>query len=224
MIRLHRGNKWSVMMSASILIILLSLGAWQIKRLAWKTAMLSYVQAQMAAPAVPLPEMIDDPQKWEYQRVTLAGHFLHEYEFKIKPRMLDGKSGFHLVTLFQRASGGYVFINRGWAAEDVDIQRPSEIVRVEGIVQAPKKTYFTPTNNPAKSDWYWPDIPAMAAAANVIGAMPVIVTSSVKQEGVYPRGGQLRLDIPNDHRQYAFFWFGMAGVFIFISGIYHLKK
>ena len=226
MISLRRGHMWSVLMSLSILIILVSLGTWQVKRLTWKTSMLSYIQAQMAAPAVPMPESIAAPEDWEYHRVTIAGQFLYSHEFKITPRTQDGRVGFHLVTLFQRASGGYVFINRGWAADDVadKIKRPQGIVRVEGIIQVPKKSYFTPDNVPAKNEWYWPDIQAMMAASGIPSALPVIMTVSTKEQGVYPMAGQLRLDIPNDHRQYAIFWFGMAGVFLLISLVYHFRK
>jgi surfeit locus 1 family protein len=38
--------------------------------------------------------------------------------------------------------------------------------------------------------------------------------------GGWPQGGQTRLEIPNNHRQYAITWFLMAAALLVIYGLY----
>jgi surfeit locus 1 family protein len=192
--------------------ILIGLGTWQIKRLEWKTALLAEISARMEKPPVPLPEKLDNPASWEYRRATMTGHFIYNHEFLIKPRTLDGVSGYHMLVPFARLSGGTVMVNRGWISDELMTKayRPQDTIQIEGIIQLPHKSYWTPPNAPQKNDWYWPDVGAMAAAAQLKNVAPVIFTISTAKPGVYPVAGEVELNIPNDHKQYAIFWFLMA--------------
>ncbi len=225
MARKFQPETWATIVTLAALAVLLALGAWQMQRLQWKTALIAEINGQMAQPATPLPEKLETPESWKFRRVTMAGQFLYDHEFLIKPRTLEGKSGYHMVVPFRRASGGVVFVNRGWIADDVMTKaaRPQGLLKIEGIVQFPQKARFTPENSPAKNDWYWPEISAMAEAANIKNAAPVLVVASGKEEGVYPVGGKIEIDLPNDHRQYAFFWFTMAGILLIIYFLYHWR-
>lgn len=197
------------LLTAIIVAVALGLGVWQLERLEWKNALLARLDSQMSGAAVPLPESVD--QAWEYRRVTLAGQFLYDREFHLGPRVRDSKVGYDMVVPFRRASGGLVLVNRGWIADGLDVNRPEGIVPVEGFVRFPKKTLFAPANDAAKNQWYWLDTKAMDAAAPAF-----IVDAVAEPAGVYPAGGSLRVDIPNDHKNYAIFWFGMAGVMLLI--------
>ena len=200
------------LLTIAIVAVALGLGVWQLERLEWKQGLLARLDSQMAGAAVPLPEAIDDKTAWEYRRVTLAGQFLYDREFHLGPRVRDGKVGYDMVVPFRRASGGTVLVNRGWISDDIKaINRPEGIVQVEGFVRFPAKTMFAPVNDPAKNQWYWIDTKAMDAAAPAF-----IVDTVAEPAGVYPAGGSLRVDIPNDHKNYAIFWFGMAAVMLLI--------
>ena len=83
-------------------------------------------------------------------------------------------------------------------------------------MQLPRKNRFTPDNVPASHQWYWIDTAAMAADAKLQNVLPEVVATFKSEAGVYPAGGGLLLDIPNDHKQYAIFWFGMALVMLAI--------
>jgi surfeit locus 1 family protein len=199
------------LLTAAIVAVALGLGVWQLERLEWKTALLARLDSQMSAPAVPLPETVDG-KEWEYRRVTLAGQFLYDREFHLGPRVRDGKVGYEMVVPFRRASGGTVLVNRGWIAPDIKaVNRPEGIVQAEGFLRVPAKTMFAPANDAAKNQWYWVDTKAMDASAPAY-----IVDAVAEPAGVYPAGGALRVDIPNDHKNYAIFWFGMAGVMLLI--------
>jgi surfeit locus 1 family protein len=38
--------------------------------------------------------------------------------------------------------------------------------------------------------------------------------------GGWPKGGQTRLSLPNNHLQYALTWFGLAAALVVIYGVY----
>ncbi|MBI3440234.1 MAG: SURF1 family protein [Proteobacteria bacterium] len=216
---------WATFFTLLLFTVLVGLGTWQLKRLEWKTTLLAQISNQMQKPPVPLPETITNPAAWEYRRVTLAGHFLYNHEFLIKPRVLNGVNGYHMLVPFQRASGGVVIVNRGWISDEWMSRavRPQGTVQVEGIVQLAHPTYFTPPNNPQKNDWYWADIKAMADAAKVKDPLPVIVNIAKKEPGIYPVGGRVEVNITNNHAQYALFWFTMALILQIIFFIRYWK-
>ena len=55
--------------------ILVALGAWQLRRLEWKTAILAEIDARLAAEPVPVPAA-PDPMADRYRRVRAEGELL----------------------------------------------------------------------------------------------------------------------------------------------------
>jgi surfeit locus 1 family protein len=215
---------WSSLTALVLFSVLVALGCWQVQRLHWKTELLAEINTRMSAKPVPMPEKFDTPADWEYRRVTLAGSFDYAHEILLKPRTLDGQAGYDMVVPFRRLSGGTVFVDRGWISDALmsKVERPKETpTLIEGILQVPQKHYFTPENDPSRNEWYWADIPALAKAAGVSGAAPMMLAVSRKEPGVYPVGGRVHTDIPNDHRQYAAFWFVMAFALLVVYLLAH---
>ena len=207
--------KRAAVLTVVMAAILFSLGCWQLQRLEWKEDLLARLEARMEMPAVNLPTDIDNLDEWEFRRVRVSGKLLNRHEFLLKPRTQDGKAGYHLITPMLRKSGDVVFVNRGFV-DDAGLKkvaRPSSPVTIEGLVRLPEKRFFTPENNPAKGDWYWPDLAAMAKAADVKRPVPALVSvlSAVPE-------------IPNNHRQYAIFWFGMTFILLVIYFLYSRRK
>ena len=218
-------TRGAVISTLVMFAVLVGLGTWQLQRLELKTALLAQIENRMQKPPAPLPEKIDNPAEWEYRRVTMAGSFLYDHEFLIKPRTQDGVDGYHMLVPFQRASGGVVMVNRGWISDSLmsEAKRPQGLIQIEGIVQLPHPTSFTPPNEPEKGDWYWADIRAMADAAKLKNAAPVIVNVAGKEQGVYPVGGKVEANIHNNHKQYAMFWYTMAVILLIIFFLRYWK-
>jgi surfeit locus 1 family protein len=91
-----------------------------------------------------------------------------------------------------------------------------------GIVRRSQvQRQFAPDNVPGKNVWFHVDVPLMRKMAG--GAPdPVLDTFFLEADakpnpGGVPIGGQTRLDIPNDHLQYALTWFGIA---LAMAGVY----
>lgn len=203
-----------------LLPVLLGLGFWQIDRLAWKTDLIQGIEAQLAAPPVPMPEDISEDM--QYRRVSLAGTFIDGQAFEVRPRTQAGVAGYHLVQPFRRASGGIVLINRGFVPDGVTAEPVNRgMQRIEGVLVRPQKGGFTPDNVPAGGQWYWIDVAVMAKAAGLSpldeNVSPyVLQQSNVTAKGKFPQALSVVPEIRNNHKQYAIFWFVMAAILLVI--------
>ena len=210
---------WSLAIVLLAFAVLVALGGWQLQRLAWKEALIAKVEAQMSLPAAPLPETLDDPASWDFRRVSLAGEYLHGDAAMLYPRVKNGKPGYHLLTPFRRVSGGIVIIDRGWT--DVQwVPEPAGLTQIEGVARVPVRPRHAPENVPIKAMYYWPDVNALAREAQLDTPLPLVVHIPLQPEGVYPAGSAVVPDMPNNHRQYAAFWFTMAGVMLVMFALF----
>jgi surfeit locus 1 family protein len=125
-----------------------------------------------------------------------------------------------VLTPLRLASGAVVLVERGWIPRDLrDRARrasgnPAGEVAVEGILRlAPegRPGWFVPDNDPAKNEWYFLDLAAMARAAGVPDALPFYVEAGpAPNPGGYPLGGQANTELRNEHLQYAITWYCLA--------------
>lgn len=219
-------NMKAAIVTLTAFAILVGLGIWQMQRLEWKNALVAGLESQMAQKPAPLPERIDQPETWQYRRVSMAGSFLHDKRFLIGPRTREGRPGYHLIVPFQRVSGGFVFVNRGWVSDETlpRVRPVAGLVQVDGVAIVPERTGYTPDNEPSKNQWYWADIEALAKAAGLPGAAPLLVQVTQTPADAVPAGVPVAAEIRNDHRQYAFFWFGMAAVLLVVFFVYHWQE
>lgn len=158
------------------------LGTWQVQRLHWKTALLARLEDRIVKPPLPLPPKVDPTaiEDFDYRRVLATGHFRHDQEMLVGPRVHDGENGFQVVTPLERSGGVKILVNRGWISKKMRDHKnrdkdalPMGEVTVEGLLRSPwKKNMFTPDNRPDVGEFYFPDIQQMAA---LVGAQPVWV-------------------------------------------------
>ena len=228
MVRL-RPALWPTLISLPILVLSLSLGIWQMERREWKLDILDRLTANQAAAPLTLDELLrGDPLRHEYGRVKVAGTFMHDKEFHLAARSLKNKVGMQVVTPLKTDDGRIVLFDRGWIPSEKKepAQRAEGQVagRVEltGIVRRSQiKGRFVPDNAPDKNVWFQVDVPLMRQLA---GAAPdpgldtfFLEADATPNPGGVPVGGQTRLDIPNDHLQYAITWFLIA---LALAGVY----
>lgn len=213
------------------LIILVGLGTWQVQRLHWKTDLLARIEAGMQADPVALPAMVADPAAWDYRRATVTGQFMHDKEALIGPRLYPGPDGrmlpgLHVLTPLVRSDGGgIVLVDRGWIPldkRDPASRAAGELageVSISGILRAPEpRAWMQPENDPARNDWYWFDLPALARFAAVPALAPLVLQAdATPNPGGYPIGGRTILKVKNDHLSYALTWYGLA---LTLVGVY----
>jgi surfeit locus 1 family protein len=227
---------WPTAIMLPVIVFALGLGVWQMERRAWKHAILDRIAVNQAASPVSLDELVKgDPLRREYGRVTLSGTFLHDKEFYLAARSLKEKVGMQVVTPLRTDDGRIVLFDRGWIpSEKKDPARRAEgqvagKVELTGIVRRSQvKRQFAPDNDPAKNFWFHVDAPLMR---NMAGGKPdpaldsfFLEADATPNRGGLPIGGQTRLDIPNDHLQYAITWFliALAGLGVYLA--YHWEN
>ncbi|MFT3975098.1 MAG: SURF1 family protein [Amaricoccus sp.] len=203
--------------------ILVSLGVWQVHRLAWKTAILDEISTRLAADPVAVPPA-PDPARDAYLRVSAAG--------EIEPGELDVYTsnppegvGYRVIVPMRLADGRLILLDRGF----VPIERKADArltgpIRVEGTLVWPQETdYFTSPPDRDKNIWFARDVALMAPA---LGTLPVMLVTATSDDPAAPTPMPVTVNIPNDHLQYAITWFLLAVVWAGMTGymLWRIKR
>lgn len=214
------------------LAVLIGLGTWQLQRKTWKDALLDRISARMAAPPAPFEgilERVRNGEDLEYTRVVVTGRWLPGHEWHLWAPS-SGATGWHVYAPLATAGGPIVIVNRGLVPDSRRDPgtRPEPgnraETRVVGLLRMPEvKGTFTPDNTPDRNAWFWRDLEGMARslpAPSRTAVAPFFLDAEKNSEAASslgPVGGVTRLDIPNNHLQYALTWYGLAATLI---GVY----
>lgn len=194
------------------------LGIWQLQRLAWKLDLIARVDARVAAPAVPFPDLAAlTLAEAEYRHVTATGRFEHQHEFLVKA-VTELGGGFWVLTPLRLADGSLVFVNRGFVPpERRDPATRTEAltgdeVTVTGLARLTEPGgAFLRSNDPGADRWYSRDTGAMAAARGLGPVAPIFIDAdATPQPGGWPVGGLTVIRFRNTHLVYALTWFTLA--------------
>lgn len=196
--------------------VLLSLGVWQLQRLAWKEAVLSEIDSRITAAPVTLPQR-PDPVADRFLPVRLVGKFTGEDLDVLVSRKQIGP-GFRVIAAFETDTGRRVMVDRGFVVDEArGLPRDKVALELAGNLIWPEEVdSFTPAPDAAKDIWFARDLPAMAAA---LKSEPVLVVArSDTGDGIEPMPVD-RAGIPNDHLNYAITWFLLAIVWAGMTGL-----
>ncbi|MFO1062023.1 MAG: SURF1 family protein [Dongiaceae bacterium] len=215
-------------------LLMLGLAVWQVQRLHWKTALIAERTERIQAdPVAALPIAAADVAAAEYRRIRLTGSFLNDHELYLAARSLRGAPGYHVVTPLRLADGTTVMVDRGWVPmerKDPASRAAGQLagtVTLDGVIRRPLgQNWMVPDNQPARNIWFWIDLPAMARAAGIDGPVaPVLVEAGpAANPGGLPIGGQTRVELPNDHLQYALTWFALAIGLACVYLVFHHQR
>ena len=193
---------------------MISLGNWQVRRLAWKVDLIEQVDARAFGDPVPAPR---DPDTPEYLRVVTEGIYDHDATLRIKAVTEIGP-GWWIMTPLETANQ-VVWINRGFAPTGEagqQLTRPEGVVQVTGLVRAdqPGGTLLE-NNDPEAQRWVSADLAEMSREAGITDAQTGYFIDDEANSGpaVWPRGGLTRLEFRNTHLVYAITWYMMAALF-----------
>jgi surfeit locus 1 family protein len=203
------------------LVLLLGLGTWQVQRLHWKEGLIAQRQEGVTAPPVPLPATLAAARPLEFHHVRVTGTLLNDHEFYLFATALaNGAMGDDVVTPLRRPDGSIVLVNRGFVPEDRKdpasraAGEPQGEVTITGLLRVPpqgKPGWFVPSNRPNENQWFYVDVPAMAATGHLSKVLPFYIDAdATPNPGGYPIGGQTQLELPNHHLQYAITWYALA--------------
>jgi surfeit locus 1 family protein len=208
------------------LAILLGLGTWQVQRMAWKEGLIAQIEARARGEAgTIMPE-----ESWSaWQQTTTssgasasrAASFMstkHRFMGWRPPSAEHPRRASTFSLRYASRAAAVVMVNRGFVPTELrdparrPNSQPAGEVTVNGLVRAPEeRTWFTPDDVPGQNRWFTRDPAAIASARNLDRVAPFYIEAdATPNPGGWPRGGQNRLNLPNNHLQYALTWYGIA--------------
>jgi surfeit locus 1 family protein len=223
-----------------VFVILIGLGTWQVRRLAWKEALIADLNTRLAASPMALPA----PAVWpelrqsalEYRHVKFTATFENDKEAHVYAapstfrRDVSGP-GYWIFTP-AKFEGGLVMVNRGFVPEG----RQDPKTRLQGQVTGPvdivgtlrwpeARGMFTSADDPAHNLWFVRDPLAIAAEKGLGPVAPFYVEQETPQPpGGLPHAGPLRVVLPNNHLQYAITWFGLAAALVGVFSVWTVRR
>jgi surfeit locus 1 family protein len=196
--------------------ILVSLGVWQVQRLAWKTAILTEIDATLTAAPVDLPAAPDQTRD-KYLPVTVTGDLTGPALFVLVTPEGFGP-GYRYIQALDVGTRA-ILVDLGWVPLDaLDAAPATGAIAITGNLHWPDEVDgWTPPPDP-KGIWFARDVPAMAAALGTEPLLVVLRETSETGTGLTPQPVDTS-GIPNDHLGYAITWFGLALVWLGMTAV-----
>jgi len=197
-----RPGLWPTLVAVPAFGVLLALGFWQLERMEWKRALIAERTAALGAPPAPLPPNAQIGPEWDFRRVSVRGRFLHDRAQPFGPRLDRPQT----LTPLRRADGGVLLVNRGVVAD-----RPEGELAVDGVLRLPRAPgAFAPEHGPDARLWLWYDLAGLERRLGFALAPAVLETEI-----------PTRVDLSDNHLQYALTWFALAAA---LAAIYLLSQ
>lgn len=129
----HRASLvWPCVFTCAAAAVLVSLGVWQLHRLAWKEGLIPEIETRANGAPQPLPPVAEwpklRPEDCEYRHVAAEGTFENGKEalvFRASGGAAGKQPGYLVLTPLRLTSGGYVIVNRGFVP--FDLMRQPEV-------------------------------------------------------------------------------------------------
>jgi surfeit locus 1 family protein len=203
-----------------MLAILISLGVWQLHRLAWKTELLAHIDAAEHLPAIPMP---DAPAP--FQKVRLEGSFRPDLEALYAFELRGEMPGAHLIVPLERAGQPAVLVDLGFVPDAMKRPIAVSASSVDGFVRpAEQAGTFSGTDSPGELHFYTLDPAKIGAALGLARVAPyTLVALGPPVPGQFPDPAHAMPRPTNDHLHYALTWFGFALTLLVIFGLYARK-
>ncbi len=230
----------SLFVAASI-ALLVSLGVWQLHRLAWKRDLIARAEARLSSAPIAFDDAVrraEAGEDMEYAPVVVDGVFAHDLEAPVFGSY-EGEAGAYVFTPLDAPGPGggrrFIYVNRGFVPQRLlkpETRGEGDVrggVVVEGLFRAAERPaglarLFAPADAPGDNLWFARD-PARLAARHNIETVPYYVDSSGEENPApWPKGGTTRLDFPNRHLEYALTWFGLAAALAGVYLVFSLKR
>ena len=154
--------------------ILVSLGLWQVRRLAWKEDILAAIEAKIGAEPVAFDSLAaPDPAADLYRPVTVSGRTTGKELLVLSGRKGEG-AGFEVIAAFETTTGRRILIDRGFVPEAArDLPRPATALTVAGNLHWPSEADgYTPPPDSASGLWFARDVPAMCRGSCRFRSIP----------------------------------------------------
>lgn len=213
--------------SLSMVVLLLTLGVWQVHRWHYKDRIQREIRAAQVLPPIPLPA-----SPTPYQKVAITGRWIADraafFGDQIRNSPRGPLQGSQLIMPFRRDSGETIMVDLGWVQGIVPktVPVPAGRAIISGYVQAAQNFGpFAAGSDTATRIFYTLNPREIGAALG----QPRVPSFTLIMLGPQPiAGGPIPAsslpEPPNNSQQYAYTWFGLALVVVFEFMFYARKR
>jgi surfeit locus 1 family protein len=202
-----------------LLATLLLLGFWQLHRVAWKEALLAEIAHAEHAPPIPLT----DAAPSRFARVTVSGTLrpglFALYGDEVRDVGSTPAMGAQLLQILDRPGDAPILVDLGWVPADAHtpVKPLAGAAEVTGFARpAEHAGFLSAPDDPEGRRFYTLDPAAIGGALGV----PRLAPFTLVAEGPAPPAGPIPAEAlpspPNNHLQYAWTWFGLAGALLVV--------
>lgn len=220
-----------------LLVLLLSLGFWQLDRAEQKTRLQQEFQANSKAPAVAVANLDTADPATRYRKVTAGGRYDGRHQVLLDNQVRGGQPGYHVLTplrLSRNSGDRAILVNRGWVPLGLsrqqlpDVSVGDEEVRIAGRLGQPVNPGLRLQSSDAIS-WPWVvqsiDYRHVAEMLGYPLYNAIILLDSSEKQGFVrdwkPDFGRFG---PERHRGYAVQWFALALTLLIIYIVVNSKR
>ena len=202
-----------------IILILLSLGFWQLYRLNWKLDLISEIENSLKNTPIELSKA----DKKNFLRIKTSGKIDFDKQIYLYNLNDNGNPGFEVINPIVVDNKNFL-INRGWI--NFDQKEKSEInlfdeTNIIGTLKLQTKANsFKPKNNIDENYWFTLNRDDIFSYTGKRFSKYIIYLNG---EYKVPKPKVITANISNNHKKYAITWFSMA-ISILIIYLYFRKK
>ena len=202
-----------------IILILLSLGFWQLYRLNWKLDLISEIENSLKNTPIELSKA----DKKNFLKIKTSGKIDFDKQIYLYNLNDNGNPGFEVINPIVVDNKNFL-INRGWI--NFDQKEKSEInlfdeTNIIGTLKLQTKANsFKPKNNIDENYWFTLNRDDIFSYTGKRFSKYIIYLNG---EYKLPKPKVITANISNNHKKYAITWFSMA-ISILIIYLYFRKK
>ena len=202
-----------------IILVLLSLGSWQLYRLTWKIDLISEIKNSLKNNPVKLSKS----DKKNYLRIRTSGTIDFDKQIYLYNLNDNGKPGFEIINPILIGNENYL-INRGWIPFDKKNQSEINLFDSNNIIGTLKTQLkansFKPDNDVEENYWFTLDREDIFLYTGKKFSKYIIYLNG---DYKVPKPKVITANISNNHKKYAITWFSMA-ISILLIYLYFRKK
>ena len=228
-------------MTAVMLLVLLGLGSWQVKRLFWKQALLAQIAQAETAEPIPLTQIEAGGTLSPFMKISATGTFLPDetalYGAEVRdvapgPGVGGPVMGAQLIEPLREVNGELILVDRGWVplSRTGPLDQPTGEVTVSGYVRfGDSQHWFSAADDPSTRRFFTLDPRAIGAAIGQPNLRPFVLVALAAGNpsgGIVERWPDPARHLPrppNNHLSYAITWYGLAIALLTIFTIWARK-
>ena len=242
---LFRAQQWLILLlTLGCIAVTSTLGAWQLRRAAFKERLATQISERNALPALANIALnasdfiaaTHDEDTWLQRRASLQGRWLHEYTVFLdnRPMQVQGSQrvGFYVATpLALEGSNRVIWVQRGWVQRDFQdrtrlpsLLESTAAVYVQGrLLASISKAYemqpgLSVSQNAASANArpsrIWQNLPTVVLGSKELLPMALLQTAPEGEKDGLLRDWPAADTGVAKHHGYAFQWFALSALLV----------